>query len=162
MCLLNNGRPCEGCIVYHHVHCHLSFTLTCCLIQIMRLFSVAPFDQNLTLETGQCLHDDKATLADLHILPGSLIYLKVCVCVCVCVCACVRVQHTSMHSFNMINILVLFFHHYYVIRYYFILHLVITLSYCCQNKLHSLHTCIHSRGPVIILIVFRLCLSSIV
>ena len=50
---------------------------TSCFLQIMRLFSVAPFDQNLTLETGQCLDDDKATLADLRILPGSLIYLKV-------------------------------------------------------------------------------------
>ncbi|KAK2184096.1 hypothetical protein NP493_283g05036 [Ridgeia piscesae] len=47
----------------------------------MRLFSVAPFDQNLTLETGQCLDDDKATLADLRILPGSLIYLKKRMCI---------------------------------------------------------------------------------
>ena len=45
----------------------------------MKLFSVTPFDQHLYLDgrdiTKEC---DKDTLASLHILPGSVIYLKVC------------------------------------------------------------------------------------
>uniref|UniRef100_A0A4W3H452 Ubiquitin carboxyl-terminal hydrolase 48 n=1 Tax=Callorhinchus milii TaxID=7868 RepID=A0A4W3H452_CALMI len=45
-------------------------------IQIMHAFSVAPFDQNLSLE-GRMLTDDTATLGNLGIIPESVILLKV-------------------------------------------------------------------------------------
>uniref|UniRef100_A0A8C5PKN7 Ubiquitin carboxyl-terminal hydrolase 48 n=1 Tax=Leptobrachium leishanense TaxID=445787 RepID=A0A8C5PKN7_9ANUR len=44
-------------------------------IQIMHAFSVAPFDQNLSLE-GKVLNDDAATLGELGIIPESVIVLK--------------------------------------------------------------------------------------
>uniref|UniRef100_A0A4W4HMY6 Ubiquitin carboxyl-terminal hydrolase 48 n=1 Tax=Electrophorus electricus TaxID=8005 RepID=A0A4W4HMY6_ELEEL len=44
-------------------------------IQIMHAFSVAPFDQNLTID-GRCLTDDSATLGSLGVFPESIICLK--------------------------------------------------------------------------------------
>ncbi|XP_075046685.1 ubiquitin carboxyl-terminal hydrolase 48 isoform X1 [Mixophyes fleayi] len=44
-------------------------------IQIMHAFSVAPFDQNLSID-GKCLNDDCATLGSLGIIPESVILLK--------------------------------------------------------------------------------------
>ncbi|XP_066462363.1 ubiquitin carboxyl-terminal hydrolase 48 isoform X3 [Eleutherodactylus coqui] len=44
-------------------------------IQIMHAFSVAPFDQNLSLD-GKVLNDDCATLGSLGIVPDSVILLK--------------------------------------------------------------------------------------
>uniref|UniRef100_A0A8C7UJQ9 Ubiquitin carboxyl-terminal hydrolase 48 n=1 Tax=Oncorhynchus mykiss TaxID=8022 RepID=A0A8C7UJQ9_ONCMY len=45
--------------------------------QIMHAFSVAPFDQNLSID-GRCLTDDSATLGSLGVIPESVICLKVC------------------------------------------------------------------------------------
>ncbi|KAG8569572.1 hypothetical protein GDO81_014465 [Engystomops pustulosus] len=45
-------------------------------IQIMHAFSVAPFDQNLSID-GKVLNDDCATLGSLGIVPESVILLKV-------------------------------------------------------------------------------------
>ncbi|XP_013383086.1 ubiquitin carboxyl-terminal hydrolase 48 isoform X2 [Lingula anatina] len=45
-------------------------------LQIMRQFSVAPFDQHLMLG-GQHLTDDHAKLGSLNIFPGDILYLKV-------------------------------------------------------------------------------------
>ena len=42
----------------------------------MKLFSVAPFDQHLTLD-GQALEGDMESLAALNVFPGSILYLKV-------------------------------------------------------------------------------------
>ncbi|XP_040279587.1 ubiquitin carboxyl-terminal hydrolase 48 isoform X1 [Bufo bufo] len=44
-------------------------------IQIMHAFSVAPFDQNLSLD-GKVLNDDCATLGSLGIVPESVVLLK--------------------------------------------------------------------------------------
>ncbi|XP_046881720.1 ubiquitin carboxyl-terminal hydrolase 48 isoform X1 [Hypomesus transpacificus] len=44
-------------------------------IQIMHAFSVAPFDQNLSID-GRCLTDDSATLGSLGVIPDSIICLK--------------------------------------------------------------------------------------
>uniref|UniRef100_A0A673FVS7 Ubiquitin carboxyl-terminal hydrolase 48 n=1 Tax=Sinocyclocheilus rhinocerous TaxID=307959 RepID=A0A673FVS7_9TELE len=44
-------------------------------IQIMHAFSVAPFDQNLSID-GRCLTDDSATLGSLGVIPESIICLK--------------------------------------------------------------------------------------
>lgn len=44
--------------------------------QIMHAFSVAPFDQNLSID-GRCLTDDSATLGSLGVIPESIICLKV-------------------------------------------------------------------------------------
>uniref|UniRef100_A0A674E565 Ubiquitin carboxyl-terminal hydrolase 48 n=1 Tax=Salmo trutta TaxID=8032 RepID=A0A674E565_SALTR len=44
--------------------------------QIMHAFSVAPFDQNLSID-GRCLTDDSATLGSLGVIPESVICLKV-------------------------------------------------------------------------------------
>ncbi|XP_036386850.1 ubiquitin carboxyl-terminal hydrolase 48 isoform X1 [Megalops cyprinoides] len=44
-------------------------------IQIMHAFSVAPFDQNLSID-GRCLTDDSATLGSLGVIPESVICLK--------------------------------------------------------------------------------------
>ncbi|XP_075996333.1 ubiquitin carboxyl-terminal hydrolase 48 isoform X2 [Genypterus blacodes] len=44
-------------------------------IQIMHAFSVAPFDQNLSID-GKSLTDDSATLGSLGIIPESIICLK--------------------------------------------------------------------------------------
>lgn len=44
--------------------------------QIMHAFSVAPFDQNLSLD-GKILSDDTATLGSLGVIPESVILLKV-------------------------------------------------------------------------------------
>ncbi|XP_037534462.1 ubiquitin carboxyl-terminal hydrolase 48, partial [Nematolebias whitei] len=44
-------------------------------IQIMHAFSVAPFDQNLSIE-GKGLTDDSATLGSLGVIPESIICLK--------------------------------------------------------------------------------------
>ncbi|CDQ60402.1 unnamed protein product [Oncorhynchus mykiss] len=45
------------------------------LPQIMHAFSVAPFDQNLSID-GRCLTDDSATLGSLGVIPESVICLK--------------------------------------------------------------------------------------
>ena len=42
----------------------------------MHAFSVAPFDQNLSVD-GKTLSDDRATLGALGVLPESVILLKV-------------------------------------------------------------------------------------
>uniref|UniRef100_A0A674KBW0 Ubiquitin carboxyl-terminal hydrolase 48 n=1 Tax=Terrapene triunguis TaxID=2587831 RepID=A0A674KBW0_9SAUR len=44
-------------------------------IQIMHAFSVAPFDQNLSID-GKILNDDTATLGALGVIPESVILLK--------------------------------------------------------------------------------------
>lgn len=44
----------------------------------MHAFSVAPFDQNLSLD-GKILSDDTATLGSLGVIPESVILLKVLV-----------------------------------------------------------------------------------
>lgn len=44
-------------------------------IQIMHAFSVAPFDQNLSID-GKILNDDCATLGTLGVIPESVILLK--------------------------------------------------------------------------------------
>uniref|UniRef100_A0A665TN77 Ubiquitin carboxyl-terminal hydrolase 48 n=1 Tax=Echeneis naucrates TaxID=173247 RepID=A0A665TN77_ECHNA len=44
-------------------------------IQIMHAFSVAPFDQNLSID-GKSLTDDSATLGNLGVIPESIICLK--------------------------------------------------------------------------------------
>ncbi|XP_075869327.1 ubiquitin carboxyl-terminal hydrolase 48 isoform X1 [Nelusetta ayraudi] len=44
-------------------------------IQIMHAFSVAPFDQNLSIN-GKCLTEDAATLGSLGVVPESIICLK--------------------------------------------------------------------------------------
>lgn len=54
-------------------------TKSACLLvsaQIMHAFSVAPFDQNLSLD-GKILSDDTATLGSLGVIPESVILLKV-------------------------------------------------------------------------------------
>lgn len=54
-------------------------TKSACLIvlaQIMHAFSVAPFDQNLSID-GKILSDDTATLGSLGVIPESVILLKV-------------------------------------------------------------------------------------
>lgn len=54
-------------------------TKSACLIvsaQIMHAFSVAPFDQNLSID-GKVLSDDTATLGSLGVIPESVILLKV-------------------------------------------------------------------------------------
>lgn len=47
--------------------------------QIMHAFSVAPFDQNLSID-GRSLTDDSATLGSLGVFPESIICLKVQLC----------------------------------------------------------------------------------
>lgn len=42
----------------------------------MHAFSVAPFDQNLSID-GKILNDDRATLGALGVIPESVILLKV-------------------------------------------------------------------------------------
>ncbi|XP_073172774.1 ubiquitin carboxyl-terminal hydrolase 48 isoform X4 [Lepidochelys kempii] len=44
-------------------------------IQIMHAFSVAPFDQNLSID-GKILNDDTATLGALGVIPESVVLLK--------------------------------------------------------------------------------------
>ncbi|XP_051493315.1 ubiquitin carboxyl-terminal hydrolase 48 isoform X2 [Apus apus] len=44
-------------------------------IQIMHAFSVAPFDQNLSID-GKILSDDTATLGSLGVIPESVVLLK--------------------------------------------------------------------------------------
>lgn len=44
-------------------------------IQIMHAFSVAPFDQNLSID-GKVLNDDSSTLGTLGVIPESVILLK--------------------------------------------------------------------------------------
>ena len=44
-------------------------------LQLMKLFSVPPFDQNLTI-AGNPLTDDKATLGSLRVAPGDVILLQ--------------------------------------------------------------------------------------
>lgn len=46
------------------------------MLQIMHAFSVAPFDQNLSID-GKGLTDDSATLGSLGVVPESIICLKV-------------------------------------------------------------------------------------
>lgn len=48
----------------------------CLMLQIMHAFSVAPFDQNLSID-GKGLTDDSATLGSLGVVPESIICLKV-------------------------------------------------------------------------------------
>ncbi len=62
----------------------ISFFMWCSMLsylkwlhpQIMHAFSVAPFDQNLSID-GRCLTDDSATLGSLGVIPESIICLKV-------------------------------------------------------------------------------------
>jgi hypothetical protein len=54
---------------------HIDF-LSFVLAQIMHAFSVAPFDQNLSID-GKILSDDCATLGTLGVIPESVILLKV-------------------------------------------------------------------------------------
>lgn len=56
--------------------CHSSRDEVSVCPQIMHAFSVAPFDQNLSLE-GKILSDDTATLGSLGVIPESVILLKV-------------------------------------------------------------------------------------
>lgn len=59
--------------------CFFLCTKPACLIvlaQIMHAFSVAPFDQNLSIN-GKILSDDTATLGSLGVIPESVILLKV-------------------------------------------------------------------------------------
>nr|XP_006811923.1 PREDICTED: ubiquitin carboxyl-terminal hydrolase 48-like [Saccoglossus kowalevskii] len=46
-------------------------------VQVMGLFSVAPFDQHLMFESGKNITGDVSTLGDLGIQPGDVLYLKV-------------------------------------------------------------------------------------
>ena len=46
-------------------------------VQLMEVFKVAPFDQNLMVN-GEYLTDNHLTLGQLKVLPGSLIFLRVC------------------------------------------------------------------------------------
>ena len=43
----------------------------------MKLFSVAPYDQNLSLRGVMLKGEGSQTLASLNVLPGDTIYLKV-------------------------------------------------------------------------------------
>ena len=45
-------------------------------LQLMEVFKVAPFDQNLMVN-GVYLTDNHLTLGQLKVLPGSLIFLRV-------------------------------------------------------------------------------------
>lgn len=56
--------------------CHSSRGEVSVCPQIMHAFSVAPFDQNLSLD-GKILSDDTATLGSLGVIPESVILLKV-------------------------------------------------------------------------------------
>lgn len=56
--------------------CHNSWDEVSVCPQIMHAFSVAPFDQNLSLD-GKILSDDTATLGSLGVIPESVILLKV-------------------------------------------------------------------------------------
>lgn len=58
--------------------CHSSRDEVSVCPQIMHAFSVAPFDQNLSLD-GKILSDDTATLGSLGVIPESVILLKVLV-----------------------------------------------------------------------------------
>lgn len=51
-------------------------TNKCLFYQVMNLFHVAPFDQNLSIG-GRELLDNEATLESLHVYPHSVIILKV-------------------------------------------------------------------------------------
>lgn len=55
---------------------HTEFFFFFFLAQIMHAFSVAPFDQNLSID-GKILSDDCATLGTLGVIPESVILLKV-------------------------------------------------------------------------------------
>ncbi|XP_070561679.1 ubiquitin carboxyl-terminal hydrolase 48-like isoform X2 [Ptychodera flava] len=46
-------------------------------LKVMHVFSVAPFDQHLMFESGRHILDDTATLGDLGVTPGEVLYLKV-------------------------------------------------------------------------------------
>lgn len=46
-------------------------------LQIMSAFNVMPNDQHLKTQEGVILNDNEATLADLQILPDTLILAKV-------------------------------------------------------------------------------------
>lgn len=52
------------------------FLVDASLFQIMNLFSVAPFDQTLTMD-GIVLKDDQATLGSLKVYAGSILMLTV-------------------------------------------------------------------------------------
>uniref|UniRef100_A0AAY5EJC5 Ubiquitin carboxyl-terminal hydrolase 48 n=1 Tax=Electrophorus electricus TaxID=8005 RepID=A0AAY5EJC5_ELEEL len=56
-------------------HRRLRLSHVTLFLQIMHAFSVAPFDQNLTID-GRCLTDDSATLGSLGVFPESIICLK--------------------------------------------------------------------------------------
>lgn len=68
-------------IIYSHrvlspVFCFIHTFVSFILAQIMHAFSVAPFDQNLSID-GKILSDDCATLGTLGVIPESVILLKV-------------------------------------------------------------------------------------
>ena len=46
------------------------------IFQLMEIFKVAPFDQNLMVN-GEYLTENHLTLGQLKVLPGSLIFLRV-------------------------------------------------------------------------------------
>jgi hypothetical protein len=46
------------------------------IVQVMKLFHVAPFDQHLSID-GRDLVDNNATLGSLQVYPHSVILLKV-------------------------------------------------------------------------------------
>lgn len=55
-----------------------SQTLLDLKVQVMQAFTVAPFDQHLSLEPGgDPLKDNQATLASLGVVPGSMLFLTV-------------------------------------------------------------------------------------
>lgn len=75
----------ESCVRRSHRHRRMrgekevmvssTHTLRDLKLQIMKIFSVPPFDQNLHFN-GSCLVDETATLGQLKIFPGCIIFLK--------------------------------------------------------------------------------------
>ena len=48
------------------------------LLQVVKLFAIAPFDQILTID-GRKLEGDEKSLAELKLYPDCLILLQVCI-----------------------------------------------------------------------------------
>ena len=71
-----SGRKCRVKIKGERsVRVDSSMTLKDLKVSLLRMFNVAPFDQNLYLN-GLLLDDSSKTLAELEILPQSVIYLR--------------------------------------------------------------------------------------
>lgn len=64
--------------------------------QIMKQFSVAPFDQTLTVD-GVVLSDDTATLKSLKVSPGAIVMLQVTLN---------RISATNLHEYTYIMYLI--------------------------------------------------------